>query len=52
MGDANTFNFGPPQPKSNGLLWKMKSKQLLEVGKDAIWTVSSCKRGLGKVKLI
>ena len=46
MGDSNTFNFGPVQPK-NGLLVKMKQKQLLEVGKDAIWTVSSCKRGLG-----
>jgi len=32
---------------SHGLLMGMKKKVYPEIGNDAIWTVSSCKRGLG-----
>ena len=45
-----TFEFGRPSVQLNksSLLSKWRNKVLLELGQTAIWTVSSCKRGLGE----
>jgi hypothetical protein len=50
INDTLDLHAGEPQ-RNKGLLTRYDSKQLPEIGGDAIWTVSSCKRGFGVANL-